>query len=252
MEKILALLLIFLMKSVAFAQTPAVFIINTQEHDRGGSTSVYYLDEYYAIEKWKNIAPEAKIIMIRAESNEQITRSLEAWIKPDPKKYVIIGLEIISHGNYRTLANENRKFHLLFPEGLGAIFSPLKNSYALGARVVLDGCEVISRMSSEQIKKNLKVALTTLGIAEGEIYASQTDFYEVSPYYKNNPFNSDIPLEKRIRFLVGNALVFPPLVTYALQKFYNSGVLLRINSEGVQTQQLDFEKTFEIPLSLHK
>ena len=216
----------------AFAREPAIFIVDTTATDMYGGSSVYYLDEYYAIQAWKKVAPQMKIVVIRADSNQSLTQQLENWMRAEPGRYEIQALQIMSHGARRTLANEKRTFVMRLPEGFETLFAPIKGHFAKGARVILDGCLVFANMDDAKRIEVMTKSLQNLGITDGEIFGYKSDVWTLDGYFRNDPLNKDIPWEKRRNYMIGN--LFPYIswtTTYLLKVFNNKGVALTLSPQ---------------------
>lgn len=223
------MLLIFIFASCLWAKTPVVILINTTEHDRGGGTSVDYIDEFYALEKWKNLEPETKKIVIREDSNEGLRKKLADFVRADGNQSEIVGLHILSHGARRTLANESRKFVIRLPEGVEKVFAPIRNSFAPNAKIVLEGCLIASGMEDEKRIELLSQSLKNFGVETGQLFAYKSDVYDMMAFFKNDPWNKDIPWSKKGPYMVGN--FFPYLtwpIAYYLERSNNKGVVLTL------------------------
>lgn len=197
-----------------------IFVINTTEEDQAGPVTAPYLDEARWSKEWNGIMAShggdktVRLIPIRANSNQEITKALELWMRPDnDNSHEVLGISIYSHGTKMTLLNESNKVLMQLPTDLATVFQPVVGRFAKGARVILTGCEVLEGQSEPTVYTSLRGMAQALGLQDGMIYAHVTKGFD--PYtLLASPFNSEIKGKKR----------FAALATYVLWPFSSIGL----------------------------
>lgn len=224
-----------------------VFVINTTAEDNMGPATAPYMDETRWSQQWRTSFEKSghavhgakiQIIPIRANSNQELTRSLNFWMTPlptDAGPREVVGLGIYSHGLPMTLLNESEKFKLNLPGDIAAVFAPIIGHFAVDARIVLMGCLVLDGQSEITAGQTLASFADAFGLKRGLVYANATK--GIDPYtLLGDPLNSDIrPMKRAAIFL--NYLLWPLtsfVVPAASRFYYNHGyALLRAGEDRV-------------------
>jgi hypothetical protein len=168
------------------AKSQLVFLINTTEFDRGGGHTTNELDEYYDIQHWQKIFPNAQIVRIRSATNDGVELDLKTWMRPEMgEEKEIVGLAIASHGDQMVLVNEPETFSLPLPYGLTVTFASLRGHFAKGARIVFNGCSVLSSMDVVSAHLALASILDALDVKDGSVYANKTIGMQTSRLIQN-------------------------------------------------------------------
>jgi hypothetical protein len=252
---ILSGLLCMLHSSESFADR-LVFVINTTEMDERGAVTAPYLDEYRWSREWQTIAGSVenkassepikkpiKVVTVRANSNQEITRGLALWLNTPAgmKAHEIAGLGIYSHGDLMRLHNESRDFQIELPSDLKNVLAPAVGRFAKGARIFFSGCNVLWGQSEITAESSLKSIAEALHLSDGIVYANYSKGFD--PYtLVVSPFNSDVKLNKRLASLA-TYLIWPVSIA-ALPLFsnyiFNQGYALAVR--GTQTKLLKVQQ----------
>lgn len=233
---------IALMPLSTLAKQKVVFLINTKEHDIRGAVTAPYLDEYADILNWQQIAPGAEIFRLRANTTEEVRRTLEVFMGQNPDDKEVVGLFIRSHGERLRLFNEQETFTLKLPEDLPRVFASLQGHFSPQVRIVFNGCEVLEGMNRREALQALQGIFGGFGIKEGTIYANRTVGYEgLENFTRVSVFNKDIPVLQRSLagvFYVAWPVTLP--LAYAMKKAFNRGYLLQISNEEQTLRDTDY------------
>ncbi len=230
-----------------------IFVINTTEEDQAGPVTAPYLDEARWSKEWSNVISAQKdgqkirLIPIRANSNQEITKALELWMRPDnDNSHEVLGISIYSHGTKMTLLNESNKVLLQLPTDLATVFQPVIGRFAKGARVILTGCEVLEGQSEPTVYTSLRGMAQTLGLQSGMIYANVTKGFD--PYtLLASPLNSDIKPKKRLAALATYVLwPFSSLgLPLASKVIFNKGYVLNLDDGKEKLLKVHQNQVFE-------
>lgn len=105
---ILAFSVFFLKAQADEKKEKLIFVVNTTENDERGGATAPYLDEARFADYWAKFDPEAKVVIIRADSNQSAALQIQNWMRPDPSKKEVVGLSIHSHGAAGAIFNESK------------------------------------------------------------------------------------------------------------------------------------------------
>lgn len=201
-----------------------IFVVNTTENDEKGGATAPYLDEARFADYWENFDPEAKVVVIRADSNRSAALQIRNWMSPDPSKKEVVGLSIHSHGAPAALFNESNQFHLQLPHDLPSVFGSLKGHFSNNARVTFNGCQILHGKSPKEATILLNSIANSLGLSSGMIYANQSLGGQMLDVYKVSIFNQDISKKMRLAGLM-QYLTWP--VSVPASKYIDSNVFNR-------------------------
>jgi hypothetical protein len=204
-----------------------IFVVNTTENDESGGATAPYLDEARFADYWAKFDPEAKVVIIRADSNQSAALQIQNWMSPDPSKKEVVGLSIHSHGAAGAIFNESNQFHLRLPHDLPTVFGSLKGYFSNNARVTFDGCQILYGKSPKEATVMLNSIAESLGLSSGMIYANQSMGGQMMDVYKVSIFNQDISKKMRLAALL-QYLTWPvsvPASKYIDSNVFNQGFL---------------------------
>jgi hypothetical protein len=211
-----------------------VFVINTSENDIHGASipGAPYLLEHDFVKTWQKLYPKAKVVRIRADSNESIRRYLELWMRPNPSQKNVVGLFVFSHGLPMRLLNESGKFNVDLKKDIPSVFGPLIGRFGKNAKIVFAGCSVLEAMNRAEAEEALRQMAADFRLDSGVLYANQTEgFSGLTLLKKVNPLNSDINIYYRIATVglyAAGIVVFP--VFWYIDRDSNRGYAITVEN----------------------
>ncbi|MBK7890761.1 MAG: hypothetical protein IPJ84_07920 [Bdellovibrionales bacterium] len=225
-----------------------MFVINTTEKDIGGGRADLDEDEAKFAGPWRRLYPDAKVIIIRRNSNVEITAELARQLEVSRGEVQIVGISIHSHGAKTTLFNESEEFVLRIPNDVETVLAPTIGKMAPEARVVFSGCEVLNDLSPKEATLLLDRVGKALKMSSGLVYANSGRGGEMMDLFKVNQFNPRISREMKTAALISYALwpVAVPLYGVLDRYHFNNGKLLELSSSGeVRLFEMKYEGAFE-------
>jgi hypothetical protein len=235
-----------LLCEASYGKEKIVFLVNTAESDVGGGNikGSPYILERSEINKLKVLFPGAKVIRIRADSNEAIRKGLDLWMQPNPNDKEVMGLYIHSHGNKMLLGNENGKFSLKLPNDIQNTFQPIVGRFSENARIIFSGCLLMAGQSSEQVNSSMRSISESFNLKSGLIYANETEGWLMfqALTYIDIYEKEKVPKDLRDMKVIASALwpVTYPMIGYFENVRYNQGYILSLDSENSRLYKSDY------------
>lgn len=221
-------LVLFFLSSLAFAKQQLVFLVNAAETDFMGGKTADYIDEHYDQKILEKIFPNAKVVRIRISTNEQLTKKLEFWMRPDPEEKEVAGVFVSSHGSNMIIGNEQKTFLVRLPYDIKSVFAPIIGKFAPDARIIFNGCRILKDKDDYDVQHSLEAIMDAFGVKNGMVYANKTVGLYLTKMWSNaDPLNKDVTTSARFASSV-LYMAWPialPIV-YVEERLANRGFIL--------------------------
>jgi hypothetical protein len=175
-------------------RTHYFLIVNTHSRDITAHGAPE-LDEGYAIRRLRRQFPSANFASVRATSNKDLRRELEAYRKND---ILLDGMLVLSHGSsggsgwpgsnatgqipkepyyFSRIQSQTDEVDVdLVNEGsVHSVFGPILSNWAPGAKILFTGCAPIAIGSESEKKIIMRRIAQNFQLTDGAIYMNETD-----------------------------------------------------------------------------
>lgn len=243
----LVLFTIFQFQSAWASERVFIFINATEQDQKAHGDPT--IDEQQIGAILSQQFPQSKMVVIRANSNDEINEKLKSTIRPDTS---VDGLYIMSHGRSEKangpnplmkfpnniafqfnseIFNENENFsvNLRDEESVRSVFSPLIGKFSFNAKIILSGCKTIGVGDENEKLLLMNKVADNFGLRSGSLYMN-SEYGSEMMRLLSKQLTQDMPnTNMKILHVVMNT--FSPImypVFYVSDYFVlNQGYLLR-------------------------